>query len=74
MSKPITGFKVCQNSKGLLSEVMIEMYFFFIKNKKKIEDLNYSSFVLFETDCVTQADLPRAFGCQAYAPLLLAHL
>lgn len=48
--------------------------FFFIKNKKKIEDLNYSSFVLFETDCVTQADLPRAFGCQAYAPLLLAHL
>lgn len=39
MSKLITGFKVYQNSKGLLSEVMIEMYVFI---KKKIEDLNYS--------------------------------
>lgn len=39
-------------------------------DRKRLELL---LFVFSETDCVTQADLPWAFGCQAWAPLLLAH-
>lgn len=48
---------------------------FFIKKKKKWR-LELFFFVLFETDYVTQADLPWAFTPllhQACTPLLLAH-
>lgn len=60
MSQQFAGFEVCENSKGLLSKVMMEMYLFL--SKKNLEDLNYTFFVLF----LRWADLLQASGCQGY--------